>query len=139
MFFPQNLTEIRRFYLQAWQKKQAKQALSPLEKQICEVIERHPEYQRFIQEDCLDKDFFEGNPFFHMGLHLAVLDQIHLDKPRGIRQVYQQLMQKYQNAHEVEHRLMEVLQMMLWQAQEKRQLPDEDVYLRLCQELAGNP
>ena len=73
-----------------------------------------------------------------MGPHLAVLDQIHLDKPQGIRQVYQQLMQKYQNTHEVEHRLMEVLQMMLWQAQEKQQLPDEQVYLRLCQELTGN-
>jgi len=73
-----------------------------------------------------------------MGLHLAVLDQIQLDKPKGIRTVYQQLMQKYQNTHEVEHRLMDVLQMMLWQAQEKQQLPDEQVYLRLCQELAGN-
>ena len=135
MFFPQNLLEIRRFYLQAWQKKLNKDALSALEAQICQVITQHPEYQRFLQEDCLDKDFKEANPFFHMGLHLAVLDQIQLDKPQGIRDIYQKLMHQYQNTHEVEHRMMDILQIILWQAQEKKQLPDEQSYLRACQEL----
>ena len=135
MFFPQNVLEIRRFYLQAWQKKLNKEALSPLETQICQVITLHPEYHRFLKEDCLDKDFPEANPFFHMGLHLAILDQIQLDKPHGIRDIYQKLMHKYQDAHAVEHRMMEILQMILWQAQEKKQLPDEQRYLRACQEL----
>lgn len=135
MFFPQNLVEIRRFYLQAWQKKMNEEVLSPLETQICQVITMHPEYHRFLEEDCLDKDFPEGNPFFHMGLHLAVLDQIQLNKPYGIRNIYQKLMLKYQSSHDVEHQMMEILQIILWQAQEKKELPDEQLYLLACQEL----
>ena len=44
MFFTQNRDEIRRFYLQVWEKSQAGKALEPLEAQILDVIQTHPEY-----------------------------------------------------------------------------------------------
>ncbi|WP_204318325.1 DUF1841 family protein [Serratia marcescens] len=39
----------------------------------------------------------ETNPFLHMGLHLAVREQVATDRPQGIRTVYTKLIEKYQD------------------------------------------
>ena len=133
------MTEIRQFYIQAWQKYQKKQDLSPLEKQICDVIIMHPEYQKWLNESHLDTAFHPevhgSNPFMHMGLHLAIIEQIQTDRPQGIRDIYQQLLKQYVDRHSLEHALMDTLSQILWDAQKTQIAPDEKKYLQQCKQL----
>ncbi len=83
MIFSEDRKELRQMYADAWRKSQARQVLSPLEAQIAKVIEDHPEYQSELGDEALEASFTpaEGktNPFLHMGLHLAIRDQVATD------------------------------------------------------------
>ena len=122
-------------YLDAWHKHRNQQPMQPLEAQIADVIELHPEYQAFLTDSAavLDKDWLpEGgasNPFLHMGLHLAVRDQIATDRPVGIKAAYQSLLHRRGSRHDAEHQLIECLAEALWSAQRSGQPPDEAAYL----------
>lgn len=122
-------------YIDAWQKRCNHQPMQPLEAQIADVIELHPEYQALFAnaETMLDKDWLpEGgasNPFLHLGLHLAVRDQIATDRPAGIRSAYQTLITKLTSPHEAEHRMIDCLAEALWNAQRSGLPPDESAYL----------
>lgn len=139
MFYSNQITEIRQFYIQAWQKYQNHLELTPLEVQICEVIKNHPEYHQWLNDQHLDTHFHPemhgSNPFMHMGLHLALIEQIQTDRPRGIRQIYQQLLTQYPSVHELEHAMIEILAYQLWEAQKNQQAPDEIQYLQRCRQL----
>ena len=65
------------------------------------------------------------NPFLHMGLHLAVREQLSVDRPPGIRDLKGQLQARYGDAHRAEHALMEALGEELWTAQRDGRAPDE--------------
>lgn len=132
--FGQDRQALRAFYQATWQKVKTGELLSPLETQIAEVIALHPEYQSLLSAtDRLEKDYTpehgETNPFLHMGLHLAIREQVSTDRPAGIRQLYQKHLQKGRDAHEVEHRFMEILAEMIWQAQRTQTQPDDTTYL----------
>ena len=43
MIFGEDRNELRRMYQAAWQKFRGEEALSPLEAQIAQVVEQHPE------------------------------------------------------------------------------------------------
>ncbi|EXJ15197.1 DUF1841 family protein [Imhoffiella purpurea] len=125
----------RRIFIQAWRKARQSEPLEPLERQIVEILQRHPEYQGLLEtEDAtLDKDFLpqqgETNPFLHLGLHLAILEQISIDQPAGIRQGYLDLAQGLGDAHQAEHRIMECLANALWRLQHDQGPFDEGDYL----------
>jgi len=88
MIFGQDQQELRQMYIDAWNKSVAGQILSPLEAQIAQVVDDHPEYQNLMTAEILDEPFLpEGgrtNPFLHMGLHLAIREQVATDRPSGI-------------------------------------------------------
>lgn len=144
MFFSQNASEIRQFYIASWNKYQQKQELSALEKQICHVIEMHPQYQLWLKQEYLETQFhpneYAENPFLHMGLHLALQEQIQTNRPMGIKEIYFSLIKKNMSlsVHEKEHQLMEILAHTLWQAQKNQMSPDEIVYLSACRKLLEN-
>jgi Domain of unknown function (DUF1841) len=129
--------ELRGSYSKAWRKHRAHTPLTPLESMIVEVIERHPQYQTLI-EDPQDALAFEPtaadpveNPFLHMGLHLAVREQIAIDRPPGIRELRHSLEARLGDRHGAEHALMEALAETLWEAQRNGRAPDEAHYLEL--------
>lgn len=130
--FTQERQDLRAFYFDCWSKYQKKQPLDPLEQQIVFQIEQHPEYQAFFEsrEKCLDKDFFFGfesaNPFLHLGLHLALEDQIKTNRPHGIQTLYQNACKKHE-AHTVAHHFMQCLAEALQEA--RGGMPDEREYL----------
>lgn len=130
----------RRFFIDVWQKKRQAIALEPLEEQIAGIIIQHPEYHRILEDsEALQRSFLPENgvtnPFLHLGLHLAVQEQLMTDRPQGILLLYQQGLRRFGDAHELEHRVMECLAETLWNAQRKSALPDEADYLRCVQEL----
>ncbi len=141
MLFTQDREQIRRFYLQAWNKRRDKLPLEPLEAQLVDVIEAHPEYHAILEqgEEHLDKDWTpemgESNPFLHMGMHLAIREQLSTDRPPGIRAATKKLLHQIGDGHATEHQMMECLGEALWHGQRDGQPPDEQAYLRCIQKL----
>jgi len=121
-------------YIDAWTKSTAGEILSPLEAQIVAVINDHPEYQSMLTEDNLDRSFSpesgQTNPFLHMGLHLAIREQVATDRPPGINALLAQLRTKLGDDHAAEHLALECLAETLWEAQSNNALPDEAAYLQ---------
>lgn len=139
MIFSQDRAELRKMYADAWQKHLDKTPLSPLEAQIAQVVEEHPEYHDAVGRE-LGQDFtVEGgktNPFLHMGLHLSVRDQVATDRPPGIAAIFSQLTHMAGDRHAAEHRMIDCLAEMLWEAQREQQPPDEFQYLDRLRRLA---
>ena len=145
LFANQSRDQLRQMYVDAWQKHINRQPMEPLQAQIADVIALHPEYQALFSDasHVLDKDWLpEGgatNPFLHMGLHLAVRDQVATDRPVGIRAVFQKLIGTQGSTHDAEHRMIECLAEVLWNAQRSGLPPDEAAYLdKLRSIAAGN-
>ncbi len=141
MFFSHNREEIRRFYLQAWEKHKQQLPVEPLEAQIIDVIEAHPEYHTLLEqgEIQLDKEWTpemgESNPYLHMGMHLAIREQLSTDRPPGIRATTRKLLQRTGDGHSAEHQMMECLGKALWQAQREGLEPNLKNYLHCLQRL----
>lgn len=140
MIFGHDRGELRALYAEAWRKREAGQALSPLETQIARVIAEHPEYVAALEGD-LDREYtVEGgatNPFLHMGLHLGVRDQVATDRPAGIRSVFHALARQSGDPHAAEHRMIDCLAEALWEAQRHNRPPDESSYLDRLRRLLG--
>jgi hypothetical protein len=133
---------LRRMYVTAWRKSTAHQILEPLEAQIVAVIAEHPEYLRWLEgeETALAGEFppeaGRQNPFLHMGLHLAIREQVSTDRPPGIALVHRKLAARLGDAHAAEHAMLEPLAEALWQAQRSGLPPDERSYLERLTRLA---
>ncbi len=132
---------MRRRYLDAWRKSCAREVLEPLDAQLAAVIEQHPEYVAWLEsgDDALTAEFTpEGgrqNPFLHMGLHLAIREQVATDRPVGIAAVHARLTLRRGDAHKAEHAMIEPLAETLWEAQRSGGAPDEGAYLERLQRL----
>lgn len=142
MFYGDTIQDTRQMFFNSWDKYCQKQPLLPIEKQIVQVILEHPEYQKIIaqtskfQEHSYYPELGETNPFLHMGLHLAVREQVATNRPEGIHMAYNNLVEKYKDPLEVEHLIMEQLAECLWLSQKNNLPPDEHHYLRTLSELA---
>ncbi|MFU8895801.1 MAG: DUF1841 family protein [Gammaproteobacteria bacterium] len=134
MLLPNDRDGLRAFYLEAWRKRREGLPAEPLEHQVADVIEQHPEYHAMLAQGdaALDKDWSpedgESNPFLHMGLHLALREQVATDRPAGIAALHRTLAARL-GVHEAEHRMAECLAEALWRAQRNNALPDEAAYL----------
>lgn len=139
--FGQDRSEMRRTFQTAWDKARAGEDLDPTQRAIAEVVEAHPEYQALLAdpEAALDRDYTpeqgETNPFLHMGLHLALREQVGTDRPTGIRPLHARLASRLGDEHEAEHQMMECLGQALWDAQRNGRPPDEAAYLECLKAL----
>jgi hypothetical protein len=130
--------QLRQTYADAWRKHLAHSPLTPLEAMITDVIGAHPEYQGIVSDTdaavAFEPSISSGaeNPFLHMGLHLAVRDQVSIDRPPGVRELHRLLQARHGDLHRAEHALMEALSETLWQAQRTGRTPDEGYYLALA-------
>ena len=135
IFDTQSRDELRRVYIDAWRTHREGLPMEPLEAQVADVIALHPEYQAALEQPdrVVDRDYSpeggQSNPFLHMGLHLAVRDQIATNRPNGIRLAFDALARRMGSAHDAEHRVIECLAEALWEAQRAGRPPDEQAYL----------
>lgn len=135
VFSGQNREQMRRMYLDAWRKFTARAPLEPLEAQLAAVIAEHPEYVTWLDsgEQALTAEFTpeagRQNPFLHMGLHLAIREQVATDRPAGIAEVHRNLSTRLGDPHAAEHTMLEALAEALWDAQRSGRPPDEQAYL----------
>jgi Domain of unknown function (DUF1841) len=141
LFSGESRARMRRRYVDAWRRFQAREPLEPLEAQLAAVIAEHPEYIGCLEarEEALEAEFTpEGgreNPFLHMGLHLAIREQVATDRPAGIAEIHRQLTRRSGSAHAAEHAMIESLAETLWEAQHSGRAPDEQVYLERLRRL----
>jgi hypothetical protein len=140
-FHDQSREALRRMYVDAWRKHRDSRPVEPVEDQIIRVVEFHPEYAALLESgaEALDRDYTpeggQANPFLHMGLHLAIREQVATDRPPGIRDVHRALLSRLGDAHAAEHAMIECLGEALWQAQRSGRPPDEAAYLEALRRL----
>lgn len=141
IFDTQSRDQLRAVYIDAWRKRRAGLPMEPLEMQVADVIELHPEYQSSLGagDEAIDRDYTpeggQSNPFLHMGLHLAVRDQLATDRPPGIRRAFEDVVRRMSDPHEAEHRMIDCLAETLWEAQRSGLPPDEQTYLERVRKL----
>ncbi|KGP64033.1 hypothetical protein EP47_03675 [Legionella norrlandica] len=141
MFYGDTIQETRQLFFTSWDKYQNKKPLSPLEKEIAQVILDHPEYHKIMEQNHMFHEYTyypelgETNPFLHMGLHLAIREQITTNRPIGIQVVYTNLLEKHKDPLAVEHLIMEQLAECLWLSQKNNMPPDENHYLNTLRNL----
>lgn len=135
---------LRKIYFDAWQKHLSNQVLTPMESIIAHLIQIHPEYhplfatvenyQAYEQE----KFVLDHNPFFHLGLHIAIKEQAMTDRPAGIRSLYQQLCARYGNENEAEHKIIPILTALLTeQFKQSDHQTNEAAYLNAIRKILG--
>lgn len=134
LFAGQTRDQLRGAYAAAWRKHRAGGLLTPLEAMIADVIALHPEFQPLLEAPdggaAVPASASPAeNPFLHMGLHLAVRDHVSIDRPRGLRELREQLQARCGDAHAAEHELMQALGETLRGAQRSGRPPQEQEYL----------
>lgn len=127
--------DYRKIFIQVWEKYQKKQLLDPMEEKILSILLQHPEYHHYLTHPqiYLDRTFHlelgEINPFLHFSLHLTILEQLEINKPHGIKALYQKAI-KFFNPHKVTHCFMDNFKIELENCLEKQQLFNEKAYLQ---------
>jgi hypothetical protein len=135
--------EVRDFFFNTWAKFKQAQALTDLEKIGISVIQMHPEYHKILDtpEKYKHQAYFpeqgETNPFLHMSLHLSILEQISINQPIGIADIYMELKNKYQEEHAAQHDVLDCLGETIWLAQQNKTGLDADHYLQLMYQKIG--
>ena len=138
--FSQDRSKQREFLAKSWQKHISAQILEPLELQLALIVEKHPEYQALINDINLEYFPEQGrtNPFLHINLHLALQDQLALNQPIGINDIYKKLIVIHSDTHEVEHMMMECIAEMIFNSQKNNTTLDQDNYLINLKNLIKN-
>ena len=131
MFNPSR-EEVRDLFFGTWRKYRAGEPIAGIEALALEAILLHPEYHevlsqpgRFREKDYTD----ETNPFLHMSLHIALAEQLSIDQPPGIVQLFGDLLAKKRDRHEALHEAIECLAETVWRAQRDGVPPDARAYL----------
>lgn len=138
MFNPSR-EQARDFLFDAWRKFRATEPLTGMESIAVEVISHHPEYHAMLEdrdrylEKYRDRDyppeFGETNPFLHLGMHIAIREQVSINQPAGVRDHHAALSAKLGADLDAEHEMMDCLGEMIWHAQRHRTAPDAAIYL----------
>lgn len=131
--YTNNRDAYRLMFFTVWEKHLKKMSLEPIEAQLIDIILMHPEYHSILEKPASyqSQEFsIEENPFVHMSLHLAILEQIQTDRPKGIKLIHQKLIKQFENEHDALHSMMGCLAKILWTAQQNGETPSEEEYLK---------
>jgi hypothetical protein len=134
--------QVRQFFFDAWRKHREGLPLVGLETIAVDLILLHPEYHDVLgqPEASRDREYTpeqgESNPFLHLGLHLAIEEQLSIDQPPGIRAAFERLATKCGERHAALHDLLECLGETVWKAQREGCPPDADAYLECARRRA---
>ncbi|HLF23862.1 MAG TPA: DUF1841 family protein, partial [Burkholderiales bacterium] len=143
--FTTDRTELREVFFRAWHNYREQRLLEGIETVIVDVALRHPQYHHVLDaiDAAGDRDYHTTpggpNPFLHMGLHIAIAEQLSIDQPPGVRGCFQRLVARLPDSHAVEHAMMECLGEMLRHALRAGQAPNQDTYLECLKRLAPEP
>lgn len=142
MFNPTQI-EVRQFFFNAYQKGQNKDNLTDLEKITYSLILEHPEYHFVLQNPNKYSEYQwypesgETNPFLHLSMHLTVIEQLSIDQPAGICDLFNKMCHHKSNQHDAYHELIDCLGEMIWQSQKNNTPPDSAIYFNCINHKLG--
>ena len=120
----------REIFYNVWSRYQEGCQLTPFETSVLDVLLKYPNY---INDLGRDKAYdIECNPYFIMGICLAVRDQIKTNRPFGIREWYTEKCH-LMGSEATEELMMTVLKESVLQAYGSNELPCETLYLKKLQ------
>jgi len=134
VLFNPSRDEARNFLFESWRKRRSGELLTPLEDLTAQLIAKHPEFHNVLENPNQhhEKDYLPEhgatNPFLHLMMHLTIEEQISIDQPPGIRAHFARLTNKFGSEHDAQHRMMECLSEMIWQAQRGGTQPNVAIY-----------
>lgn len=135
MLYSSNRQALRQVFFDTYHKHQQGLPLEAMEKTVIDVILKHPEYHRILDnpKQYQNKDYFpdlgEENPFLHMSGHIGLREQISTNRPHGIKAIYDKLLSKIHCEQTVEHEMMDCMLHVLFTAQKENQPPSDQAYL----------
>lgn len=131
--------DMRQVFVTAYRKHSEGQVLQPLESLVADIIDAHPEYHALLEDERIADEYTveagKTNPFLHMALHIAIREQLAVDRPPGVREAWQKLLNSIGDPHLAEHRMVDCLAEALHEAQRTGQPPDEQAYLAAVRRL----
>ncbi len=143
MFDP-SISDVRNFFFDIYQKASVNHELNDVERTVFCVILEHPEYHHILAQPTKYLEYSwpveEGqtNPFLHLSLHLTILEQISINQPLGIKELFARLCQKFGTRHEASHQLMDCITEMLWHAKRHNTPLDQTLYFNCIGQKLGN-
>ncbi len=133
--------QMRAVFFRAWEKFRKSEPLEGVEQIIVQVALQHPEYHATLEQpETRASEYVAGddaNPFLHMGLHIAIEEQLSIDRPPGVRALYERLRKQTGDDHAARHRMLDCLAEIIWDAQRAGRAPDDRAYLDCLQKIAG--
>ncbi|MEO8102858.1 MAG: DUF1841 family protein [Betaproteobacteria bacterium] len=139
--------QARDFLFEAWRKYRAQERLTAMESMGVGVIAAHGEYHEMLNDraryldNYRDRDyppeFGETNPFLHLGMHIAIREQVSIDQPAGVRDFHESLSARFGSVLDAEHEMMDCLAEMIWQSQRNRTAPDAGLYVACLRRKLG--
>ncbi|RCN56586.1 DUF1841 family protein [Acidiferrobacter thiooxydans] len=125
---------LRGVFYTAWRHFREHAPLDGVEALVVEALLAHPEYQDLFVDTpsfaaATAQTTSDVNPFLHLGLHIAVAEQIATDRPPGVIAEWQRLEGLWQDGHRARHAMMECLEETLWEAQRQGVAPDDAAYI----------
>lgn len=138
MFSPSR-EDVRDLFFGTWRKYRAGEPLAGIEALALEAILLHPEYHGLLSDPARHREreyVDETNPFLHMSLHVALLEQLSIDQPPGIALLFEKLLAVKANRHDALHAALECLAETVWRSQRDGLPPDAAAYLACLEEKA---
>lgn len=141
MFNPSR-EQVRQFFCEVWRKHSERLPLVGAEITATDIVARHPEYHVLLAnpEAALEQEWTpdngQMNPFLHLSLHLAIIEQISIDQPPGIRAAFHALCARH-DEHDAEHVILECLGETIWRAQREGKPLDGAAYIGAVRRAAG--
>jgi len=146
LYAGQDREQLRAAWRESWRRFLQGLPLEPLQAQMSDLIRMHPEYTQHLNsavpaasartaDSAAAADSASTNAFLHLALHLALREQLATNRPAGIALVHQRLAAADGDGHSAEHRMIEVLGQVLWEAQRAGRMPDEQQYLEALRKL----
>ncbi|WP_297391708.1 DUF1841 family protein [Acidiferrobacter sp.] len=125
---------LRGVFYSAWRHFREHAPLDGIETLVVEALLAHPEYQGLFADTppapaAVALPASGMNPFLHLGLHIAVAEQIATDRPPGVIAEWQRLEGLWGDGHRARHAMMECLEETLWEAQAQGLAPDDAAYI----------
>lgn len=126
-------------FFEAWRKYRAGEPLAGIETLALEAVLLHPEYHAILSDPARyrEREYVdETNPFLHMSLHVALLEQLSIDQPPGIASLFQRLLSVSSERHAALHAALECLAQTVWRSQRDGVPPDAAAYLACLEKKA---
>jgi hypothetical protein len=131
--------EVRDLFFATWRKYRAGEPLAGIEALALEAILLHPEYHGLLSDPARHREreyVDETNPFLHMSLHIALLEQLSIDQPPGIALLFEKLLAVKGDRHDALHAALDCLAETVWRSQRDGLPPDAPAYLACLEKKA---